>query len=133
MAGSTSKSKKDEETPAVAETEAAQVESIESTTIESNPVDGRADLGTAPGTDQHPRTKGLPEPESSTVGSGYRFAEKVGATVAPHTTDDGKTLTWTDPDAVPGTVGDDPGETMEALAGAGAAAVKVEESSDSKK
>ncbi len=94
--------------------------------IKSNPKAGEDKSGTPIGTEEQPHTLGLPDPESAATGSGYRFAEKHGATVQTHTTEDGRKLTWTDPDAVPGTIGDDPGETMEALADAGAPAVKVE-------
>ena len=119
--------RKPKEEPAVVEADADQAEAIESTTVRSGDVEGRADLGTGPGTDEAPRTEGLPDKESTSVGSGYRFAEKIGATVQTHEDDEGRTLTWTDPDAVPGTVGDDPVETVKALAAAGSPAVKVED------
>lgn len=68
------------------------------------------------------------DPNADNVLGSHRYGERHSGDVQAVTTDDGRKLTWTDPDAVPGTIGDDPAESMEALADAGSPAVKVEES-----
>ena len=74
-----------------------------------------------------PNTDADPFPHEPTTG--HRLGEKLGGeftTTVAEGEDEGKTLTWNDPDAIPGTVGDDPEETMRALHAAGSAAVKAE-------
>lgn len=96
--------------------------------VDDNNVD---EAGTVIGTEVEPQTetvnaKADPHPDYP-EGSSHRHAERFGdGAVLSTTSEDGKTLTWTDPDAVPGTIGDDPEETMRALAAAGSPSVKVE-------
>jgi hypothetical protein len=66
------------------------------------------------------------DPNSDNVLGSHRYGERHSGSVPSATDDDGNKLTWDDPDAVPGTVGDDPVESMKAIASAGGAAVKVD-------
>lgn len=68
-----------------------------------------------------------PDPNPHYPETGHRFAEKFsdGEAITAEA-EDGTTLTWTDVDAIPGTIGDDPDETMRALHAAGSPSVKAE-------
>ena len=91
------------------------------------------DDGTYVGTEESPLTETVnadPDPNGlEPTGSSHRHAEKQGQTEYTATTEDGKTITWTDPDAIPGTVGDSVEQTLRAAAaGSNPQSVKVEES-----
>jgi hypothetical protein len=84
--------------------------------------------GTVVGTEDAPQTvtpNVEPDPFPHYPETGHRMGEKFGEGALTTESDDGETLEWVDPDAIPGTVGDDPEETMRALHAAGSPAVKV--------
>lgn len=81
------------------------------------------------GTEEAPQVETVnakPDPNPHGEATSHRYAERQGGKQPSTTDDDGNKLTWVDPDAVPGTVGDDPEETIRAVAAAGGAAVKVD-------
>lgn len=84
-------------------------------TTEGGPVDANMNPGDRPGTDVQPRTAGLPDPAKYGEMSAFRFAERHPPAVDSVVAEDGKTLRWVDPDAVPGTIGDSAEETIKAL------------------
>jgi hypothetical protein len=93
-------------------------------TLDENNVD---ESGTVIGTDVAPLTETVnakADPHPHQPETGHRYGEKHGGSFTA-TSDDGKKLTWTDPDAVPGTIGDSAEETMKALHSAGSAAVEA--------
>lgn len=96
--------------------------------VDANNVD---EAGQVIGTEVAPQTetvnaKADPNPHPSDAGSSHRYAERHGGATLTTTDEEGRTLTWRDPDAVPGTVGDDPEETIRAVAAGGGKAVEVE-------
>lgn len=80
------------------------------------------------GTDEKPQTDTVntkADPFPHQPETGHRYAEKHGGGKVTAKSDDGESLTWVDPDAVPGTIGDDAEETMKALHAAGSPAVRA--------
>lgn len=85
--------------------------------------------GTVIGTDEQPLTDTVnteADPHPNQPENGHRYGERHGGNYTAEG-DDGETLTWTDPDAVPGTVGDTPEDSIRAVASAGLPAVEVQE------
>lgn len=79
------------------------------------------------GTEEAPQVETVnasPDPHPHQPETGHRYAEKHGGGTTTAKSDDGTSLEWVDPDAVPGTVGDDPEETIRAVYAAGGAAVR---------